>query len=115
MKKLIVLLVVAVLATVQVFANDKTTKKNSETTLRNEIVDLLDRPQIEVTSNEIKASIEFILNTKGEIVILTVDTERSEIENYVKSRLNYQKIDFNGIETKNKVFKFNLKILSPGV
>lgn len=112
MKKLIVL-VVAILASVQVFANDKTTEENSETKLRNEIVVLLDKPKIELANSEIKAKIEFILNTKGEIVILTVDSEKKEIENYVKSRLNYQRIDTSIDASKNKVFKFSLKVLNP--
>lgn len=76
MKKLIVL-VVAILATTQIFANDKNTKETSEQKLRNEIALLLDRPEIRLESNEIKANIEFILNAKGEIVILTVDSEKA--------------------------------------
>ncbi|WP_108804980.1 hypothetical protein [Aquimarina sp. Aq107] len=112
MKKLIVL-VVAILATTQIFANDKNTKETSEQKLRNEIALLLDRPEIRLESNEIKANIEFILNAKGEIVILTVDSEKQAIEQYVKSRLNYKKVNTDAIKTGNKVFKIKLKVLNP--
>ncbi|SEL61896.1 hypothetical protein SAMN04487910_2814 [Aquimarina amphilecti] len=112
MKKLIVL-AVAILASTQIFANDKNTKETTEQKLRNEIVLLLDRPEIKLESDEIKANIEFILNAKGEIVILTVDSEKQAIEHYVKSRLNYKKVDTNVIETGNKVFKLKLKVLNP--
>jgi len=110
MKKLIVLLV-AILASTQIFANEKTEKKNTEDNLRNELVVLLKKPEIELSKEEIKANIEFILNTKGEIVILTVDSEKEEIENFVKSRLNYKKIDANSKKITNKVYKFSLKVL----
>lgn len=112
MKKLIVVLV-AVLASTQIFANDKPTKNTSVEKLRNEIVVLLDKPQIELDQKEIKASIEFILNAKSEIVILTVDSEKAAVEDYVKSRLNYKKIDFDVKATTNRVFKFSLKVLNP--
>jgi len=112
MKKLIVVLV-AVLASTQIFANDKPSKNTSVEELRNEIVVLLDKPEIKLEQNEIKANIEFILNAKGEIVILTVDSEKTAVEDYVKSRLNYKKVDSDVTTVTNKVFKFSLKVLNP--
>ncbi|WP_378178962.1 hypothetical protein [Aquimarina sp. SS2-1] len=112
MKKLIVL-AVAILASTQIFANDKNTDETNEQKLRSEIALLLDKPQIELDSDEIKANIEFILNGKGEIVILTVDSEKEAVESYVKSRLNYKKVNSNIIKTGNKVFKLKLKVLNP--
>ncbi len=112
MKKLIVL-VVAILATTQIFANDKNTEETTEQKLRNEIALLLDKPQFELESNEIKANIEFILNAKGEIVILTVDSEKEAVASFVKSRLNYKKVDTDNIRTGNKIFKIKLKVLNP--
>lgn len=113
MKKLIVLVVVAVLASAQVFANDKNTKETTEQKLRSEIVLLLDKPQIKLEGDEINANIEFILNAKGEIVILTVDSEKEAVEYYVKSRLNYKKVNSYIATTGNKVFKLKLKVLNP--
>jgi len=92
MKKLIVVLV-AVLASTQIFANDKPSKNTSVEELRNEIVVLLDKPEIKLEQNEIKANIEFI--------------------DYVKSRLNYKKVDSDVTTVTNKVFKFSLKVLNP--
>jgi len=112
MKKLIVLLVAVVVST-QVFANDKNTKETKEQKLRNEIAVLLESPELQVDGNEIKANIEFILNGKGEIVILTVDSDKKAVEYYVKSRLNYKKV--NSDVNENKVFKLSLKVLNPTV
>ncbi|WP_299218079.1 hypothetical protein [uncultured Aquimarina sp.] len=112
MKKLIVLLVV-VLASTQVFANDKNAEETNKEKLRSEIALLLEKPQIKLERNEINASIEFILNAKGEIVILNVDSEKEAIEDYVKTRLNYKKVDSDITRTGNKVFRLRLKVLNP--
>ncbi|WP_298545428.1 hypothetical protein [uncultured Aquimarina sp.] len=112
MKKLIVL-VVAVLVSTQVFANDKNTKETNKEKLRSEIAVLLEKPQIKLERNEINASIEFILNAKGEIVILSVDSDKEAIDDYVKTRLNYKKVDADITRTGNKVFKLKLKVLNP--
>jgi len=112
MKKLIVLLVV-VFASTQIFANDKNTKETNKEKLRSEIAVLLEKPQIKLERNEINASIEFILNAKGEIVILSVDSDKEAIDDYVKTRLNYKKVDADITRTGNKVFKLKLKVLNP--
>ncbi|MBW1297498.1 hypothetical protein [Aquimarina litoralis] len=112
MKKLIVL-AVAILTSTQIFANDKKAEETNEQKLRSEIALLLKRPEIKLDTDEIKANIEFIVNTNGEIVILTVDSEKEAIEEYVKFRLNYKKVGDNINKTGNKVFKLKLKVLNP--
>jgi len=113
MKKLIV--VIVILATATVFANDKKSNETGNQKLREEISVLLEKPQIEIEKDSVEASIKFILNAKNEIVILTVDSEKEAIENYVKLRLNYQKVNFDSSRGKNKIFKMNLKILNPNL
>ncbi|WP_299260498.1 hypothetical protein [uncultured Aquimarina sp.] len=112
MKKLIVLLVV-VLASTQIFANDKNTKETNKQKLRSEIALLLEKPQIKLDRNEINASIEFVLNIKGEIVILNVDSEKEAVVDYVKNRLNYKKVDSDITRTGNEIFTLRLKVLNP--
>ncbi|KAA1243875.1 hypothetical protein [Aquimarina sp. RZ0] len=114
MKKLIVLLAIVFLGTVQIFANDKNTPENAQQKLRKEIITLLDKPQI-VVEQAIKANIEFMLNAKNEIVILTVDSDKELIENYVKTRLNYKKINFEGSGTGNTIFNITLKVVKPAI
>lgn len=111
MKKLTVLLVIAFLATSQLFANGKNPKEIVFKKLRNEIAHLLDSPQIKIDAPSAEAFIEFTLNNKNEIVILTVNSNKEGIENYVKTRLNYKKVDFEGYRIDQKNFRISLKIL----
>ncbi|WP_459212561.1 hypothetical protein [Aquimarina rhabdastrellae] len=80
--------------------------------LRNEISTLLKNPRIEIDNEAINATVEFTLNNKGEIVVLTVDSDSTSVESFVKSKLNYQKVD-SRINKNGKVFKLRLKILNP--
>tara|TARA_B100000795_G_scaffold244212_1_gene208613 strand:+ start:572 stop:904 length:333 start_codon:yes stop_codon:yes gene_type:complete len=67
-----------------------------------EFVKLLKAPGFEINS-EIKVVVTFVVNKNNEVVVLSLDTEAKQIRNYIKSRLNYQKIDTylqKGIEYK---------------
>lgn len=110
----VLLLVIVVLSSVQMSAFNNDPNVTPEQKLRNEIAVLLESPEIKLENNELIANIQFILNEKKEIVILTVDSEKEAIENYVKSRLNYQKIDFTANSPEeNKVYYISLKVLKP--
>ena len=113
MKKLTVLLFALVLGTSQLFAINSNPEKDSNQKLREQIAGLLEKPEIKLLEQtELQAKIEFTLNTKGEIVVLNVDSEREIIESYIKSRLNYKKVDSKTI-TKNKVYHISLRIKKP--
>ncbi len=112
MRKFIVLLVVVVLGNTQLFASDNNTI-SSEQELRNEVASLLESPQIKVEREELSANIEFTLNSNGEIVVLLVKSNSNLVKNYVKSRLNYKKINSEITENENRVYKLTLKIKSP--
>lgn len=111
MKKLVVLLAL-VLGSSSVFANDNT-GANPEQKLRNEIAALLDKPEIIVEKEELSANIEFTVNSNDEIVVLTVNSEEDNITEYVKTRLNYKKIEAGVSNKGTKVFKLTLKIKRP--
>ncbi len=113
MKKLTILLFIIVLGLGQVFASNDNPTKSPEKELRNRIALLLDKPEIKVEKNEISANIQFVLNSKDEIVVLSVDSEKEIIENYVKARLNYKKVTTEISEKDNKVFQITLKIRRP--
>ena len=112
MKKLAVLLVVLVLGTSQLFANNNV-ELNPEQKLRNKVAVLLEKPEIKVENQELNANIEFTVNSNNEIVVLTVDAEEEAVADYVKSRLNYQKIDATVSKKGNRIFKIALKIKRP--
>ncbi len=110
MKKLTVLVLVF-LGSIQVFASDNI-PTSLEQQLRNEVATLLENPQI-LVEKELSADIEFTLNTKGEIVVLLIESNEELVESYVKSRLNYKKIDSNLSKSENRVYKLTLKIKKP--
>lgn len=67
-----------------------------------EIRELLKAPGFEIDS-EMRAVVTFVVNKNNEVVVLSVDCETKQICSYIKSRLNYQKIDTNlkkGVEYK---------------
>ncbi|WP_109302449.1 hypothetical protein [Aquimarina sp. AU474] len=115
MKKSTILLFVVVLGLGQVFASNDNPTKSPEQELRNRIALLLDKPEIKVEKNEVVADIQFILNGKGEIVVLSVDSEKEIIEDYIKARLNYKKVKTEVTKKGNKIFQITLKIRKPAV
>jgi len=109
MKKVAILFIALVLG-LQGFASDRVPSVE-ETKIREQIVDLLKRPEIRIEEEVLNANIKFILNANNEIVVLTVDSNQEMVDNYVKSRLNYQKLNKTNSKLENKVYAFSLKIL----
>ncbi|MCF2876038.1 MULTISPECIES: hypothetical protein [unclassified Tenacibaculum] len=105
MKKLFVLVFVTLISTSVFSTNENPNKKE----IRAKIVTLLGSPNF-VINNEVKTIVEFTLNNKGEIVILNVDCEKTQICDYIKSRLNYKKVYNAFIQSSNDVYKIPLTI-----
>ncbi|MBW1297437.1 hypothetical protein [Aquimarina litoralis] len=91
MKKLNVMLL-AVAFAISSVASASTKPTKSETGFTNEIKELLENPSFKV-EDEIEASVTFTLNNKGEIVVLSVDSDSNMVEGFIKKRLNYQKLE----------------------
>ena len=61
--------------------------------LRAEIVDIIGTNcPYDYDKNECTAEVLFTVNTKGEIIILSVDSPNTKAEPYLKSKLNYKKV-----------------------
>ncbi len=92
MKKLSVILVAFVLlfgtgistAAVALDKEKKTISQEIGTLLKNADMDL---------ETDVLASVTFTINDEYEIVVLTVDTDDQTIERFIKSRLNYKKLE----------------------
>lgn len=80
----------ALLATSTVFAANNPTADRNDT--NSEITKLLKNPDF-IVDHEMQANVLFTVNDDNEIVVLSVETQDSEIENYVKQRLNLRKLD----------------------
>jgi len=102
MKKVNVILVALALfiGTVTSYAGVDPVSTSPETT--KEFGELLKAPGFEIDS-EMNAVVTFVVNKNNEVVVLSVDCETKQICSYIKSRLNYQKIDTDlekGVEYK---------------
>lgn len=108
MKKLVVFLVVALMS-VSTFADNTKPTSEIKSELRSEIVKLLGKVDFEFNNN-LETSVEFFINNKGEVVVLTVNSNNTNVSNYVKNKLNYRVVTKKS-SVKGKVYKMPLKIV----
>lgn len=66
--------------------------KKAKAQVEQQIGELLEGPQFEI-EQDCKASVSFTVNDQNEMVVLSVDTDNDRFERYVKSRLNYKKLE----------------------
>jgi hypothetical protein len=104
---LVVLLLVCV--TSLTAANGPADEKKVIKQASDEIAKMLKSPSFEVTE-KLTAQVSLFVNSENELVVLSVDTHNEELENYVKARLNYQKLSY-GLE-QGKEYKLPLTITS---
>ncbi|RLK03277.1 hypothetical protein [Tenacibaculum discolor] len=104
MKKLFVLIFITLMST-SVFSTNENPAKEQ---IRSKIVELLGNPNF-VLDKEVKTTVEFLINKKGEIVILNVNCDTEQVCHYVKSRLNYKLIN-KELTVKNHIYKMPLII-----
>ncbi|SEC33060.1 hypothetical protein SAMN04489761_2695 [Tenacibaculum sp. MAR_2009_124] len=104
MRKL-VLFVLFAMINISVFAiNEKPTKQEIRTT----IVKLLGKTDFKI-KKELKTTVEFIINKKGELVILDITCSNPLICEFIKNKLNYKKVHSNSTDVQ--FFKMPLRIL----
>ena len=77
--------------------------------LRDEITNILGDEFTVDIDTEVKAEVRFILNDKNEIVIVSVISENSDLDRYVKSKLNYKKVNTSGI-IEGKMYRMPLTV-----
>ena len=97
MKKVnFLVLAVAIMVSSVLSASTEPAKADNPTTLSKTIGTLLQKPSFEV-QEDLTAKVTFTVNEDNEIVVLTVDTDTEAVEDFIKSRLNYEKLDTNKI------------------
>jgi hypothetical protein len=81
------------LSSVSSFANRNPKKAQLAKDLSTQIAELLTNNNFVITKNDLTANVSFTMNKKGEMVVLLVETDNPVLEGFVKSRLNYKKVD----------------------
>jgi hypothetical protein len=76
--------------------------------IQSEIAKLLERPGFVLEEGQ-TANVQFMLNGKGEIVVINVDTQNPQVESFIKSRLNYRKISVSK-DLLSKKFSIPVKV-----
>jgi len=62
--------------------------------LRVEITDLIGSNYMdEMSENEYSADVLFTVNSKSELIVLSVNSENSHLETFLKKKLNFKKVD----------------------
>jgi hypothetical protein len=81
--------------------------------LRAEIVALIgtDCP-FEFNKDACTAEVLFTINLKGEIIVLTVTSKNPETDNYIKSKLNYRKVNFP-VKKEGTLYILPIRIVKP--
>jgi hypothetical protein len=62
--------------------------------LRVEINDLIGSSYMdEMSENEYSAEVVFTVNSKSELIVLSVNSDNSHLKTFLKNKLNYKKVD----------------------
>ena len=62
--------------------------------LRVEINDMIGSSYMdEMSENEYTADVLFTVNSKSELIVLSVNSESSHLQSFLKNKLNYKKVD----------------------
>ncbi len=111
MKKLIVLFLGFTLSTTAIFANNNEPINTAKNELRAEIIKLLKKNRfLLIDTNIAKANVFLLINNEGQIIVLSVSSKNSLLENYIKRELNYKKINIAALK-KMKIYKMPLKMV----
>jgi len=106
-KSIITILAISLSTIFSISAAEKDKPETKE--LRTEIVSFLgDNISIELQETS-TAEVSFIVNNDNEIVIISVDSNIEELNSYIKSKLNYKKLNVKGTK-KGEVYKIPLRI-----
>lgn len=107
--KTIITVIAISLSTVFSVAATEKEPTNTNKSLRTELVYLLgDKIPLEIDKSYV-AEISFIVNNDNEVIVIAVDSKLSSFNKYVKTRLNYKKINTKNIK-KGEVYRMPITI-----
>lgn len=108
LKSIIAILLFSFTITFSANASEKDPSKVT-TELRSEIVNILgNKIPLEVNSSS-SAEVSFMINNKNELVVISVDSNLTSFNVFVKEKLNYKKIATKGIQ-KGEIYMMPIKI-----
>ena len=109
MKKLKLFTLALFLGMTSLFALENIEDENKE--IRNQVVNLFDDAKFEA-EKDFRVNFTFTFNTKGEIVVLNVDSSRKDIKDYIRKNVNNMKLETPGIQNHIYKIPITVKIIS---
>lgn len=103
MKKFLLSAVLALTVITLGFSHGDKPNKAQGAELRAELIEMIGTPPAPEFGNSERVNINFLINNKNEVVILS--TSNADYDGYIKSRLNYQKLEkSSGVINKQYTF-----------
>jgi len=111
LKLIIAILAISISSVATVSANTEPTTGPVEvkTDLRAQIVSLLGNHNYELKNQTLTAEISVMLNNKNQLIVVSVDSKNNQLENFVKSRLNYKKVSVKELK-KGTIYRVPVKL-----
>jgi hypothetical protein len=106
-KSIIAILAISLSTIFSVNAAEVTPSKTKE--LRTEIISILGNIIDLDLKKTSKAEVSFMINNQNEIVIISVDSDIKLLNNYIKRKLNYKKVEVKGV-AKGEIYKMPLRV-----
>ncbi len=83
--------------------------------LRNDIVDIIGFSFFDNSDeSEYSAEVVFTVNSEGEIIVLSVNSENEEAEEYLRDKMNYKKVDHTPSKY-GEVYLLPVKMVKEGI
>lgn len=109
-KSLVIIFCLSIVTTFTVQANENVNPIiKAKKLLHTEITSIMGGSVPFTTDKTIKANVSFMLNNKREIVILDVNSDSEQLASYIKSKLNYKKVDNSDIQ-KGSVYELPITV-----
>ena len=108
LKLIITVIALSLFVTSATYANE--TETTSSDQLSSQVAELLGNHPFDEVEEGIEATVSFMLNKEGEIVIVSVDSDSEGVEQFVKEKLNYQKVNTIGLKN-GKIYEIPLTLV----
>lgn len=109
MKKISLVLVAAALLVSGNLLASTTDNSDPQKNLSTQIWELLNENNLAVDNYDLTGQVLFTVNSEGEIVVISVDTNDKDLESFVKSKLNYKKVELEEV-IQGKLYKLPVRV-----
>lgn len=109
--KLTITAIALCFATMTSFATEIEPTSDSNQAFRSQIVNLLgsEFPDYLTNGKDLSTDISLMLNNNNEVIVVSTSSNSESLDNFLKGKLNYQKIDVKGLK-KGEIYKVPLTI-----